>query len=185
MSDVNSSVPIGFRQIPGFPRYAISEDGTILSIAQGGWVTSRPWCKARQLQPHTGKRGYKQVLLASGQGKPRLMCVHTLVLMAFVGPRPEGAECRHLDGTRNNNNLSNLRWGTHAENSRDMILHGTSNQGERNPSAKLTTSDVLAIRRQVADGKRQISIAREFCVSPSLVCAIMRGRAWNHLAEEA
>ena len=32
MSDADSSVPDGFRQIPGFQRYAIDENGTILSV---------------------------------------------------------------------------------------------------------------------------------------------------------
>ena len=102
MSDVDSNVPTGFRPIPGFPRYAVSEDGTVLSVCpRNGRGEVNPWSKARQLRPQANKYGYKQVLLASERGKRRLMCVHSLVLMAFVGPHPEGAECRHLlMGTR-------------------------------------------------------------------------------------
>ena len=50
--------------------------------------------------------------------------VHHLVLEAFVGPRPEGMEACHWDDDPDNNNLSNLRWDTHSENSRDKIRNG-------------------------------------------------------------
>jgi len=36
--------------------------------------------------------------------------VDHLVLLAFVGPCPEGYECRHLDGDPANNHVDNLRW---------------------------------------------------------------------------
>ena len=32
MSNVDFTIPVGFRQIFGFPRYAASEDGAIISI---------------------------------------------------------------------------------------------------------------------------------------------------------
>jgi HNH endonuclease/NUMOD4 motif len=57
--------------------------------------------------------------------------VHQLVMEAFVGPRPEGLEVRHLDGHHRNNQLANLEYGTHAENMRDRVRHGR--QGRRAP----------------------------------------------------
>ena len=51
--------------------------------------------------------------------------VHALVMIAFVGPYPDGMNVCHNDGNPKNNHLSNLRYGTHAENMRDTLKHGT------------------------------------------------------------
>jgi hypothetical protein len=67
--------------------------------------------------------GYPNVTL-SHAGKSWLRRVHTLVLDAFVGPRPQGMVCCHIDGVRTNNLLSNLRWGTSSENNYDIVRHG-------------------------------------------------------------
>ena len=107
--------------------------------------------------------------------------MHILVLETFVGPRPEGMQCRHLDGDETNNHISNLCWGTVAENHRDKILHGTSNRGERHYGTKLKDDDVLQIRRRVASGERQRVIAEDFQVAISVVSAIVRRITWRHI----
>ena len=38
------------------------------------------------------------------------------VLEAFVGPRPPGLECDHINRNTRDNCLVNLRWVTHSEN---------------------------------------------------------------------
>ena len=58
--------------------------------------------------------------------------VHTLVLEAFTGPRPGDMECRHLNGKHRDNSVANLAWGTHSENARDQVLHGTHRSLRRN-----------------------------------------------------
>lgn len=62
----------------------------------------------------------------NGRAEARL--VHHLVLEAFVGPRPEGLQCRHLNGRHRDNRRENLRWGTPTENQLDRIEHGTMPQ---------------------------------------------------------
>jgi len=49
---------------------------------------------------------------------------HKLVCEAWHGPRPEGMQCRHLDGDPLNCTPENLRWGTPKENSADTLRHG-------------------------------------------------------------
>lgn len=73
--------------------------------------------------------------------------VHSLVAEVFIGPRPDGLEIRHLDGDNMNNRVENLAYGTHRENERDKIRHGTSQHGENNHQCKLTRKQVAAIRR--------------------------------------
>lgn len=50
--------------------------------------------------------------------------VHTLVLEAFVGPRPTGGVARHLDDNGENNAVENLCWGTVSENNYDLVANG-------------------------------------------------------------
>ena len=52
--------------------------------------------------------------------------VHSLVAEAFIGPCSEGMEVRHRNGDTANSSLSNLTYGTHADNMQDAIRHGTN-----------------------------------------------------------
>ena len=52
--------------------------------------------------------------------------VHSMVAETFIGPRPPGMLVRHLDGDKENSLLSNLAYGTPAENCADMLRHGTN-----------------------------------------------------------
>lgn len=56
--------------------------------------------------------------------------IHPLVLLAFVGPRPDGMDCCHNDGDPTNNRLDNLRWDTRSGNEADKRIHGTDNRAE-------------------------------------------------------
>lgn len=76
------------------------------------------------LSAHPGKDGYLRVAIYGHDGKRHPARIHTMVLYAFEGPRPPGMEGRHLDGDKNNCALSNLAWGTSAENKADMIRLG-------------------------------------------------------------
>lgn len=48
-----------------------------------------------------------------------------MVADAFIGPRPNGAVIRHLNGKANDNRPENLAYGTQAENVQDEVRHGT------------------------------------------------------------
>lgn len=79
MSDSDNTIPAGFRVIPGFPRYAIDENGTVLSICpQNALGKNRPWSDARLVTFIKDKHGYNRVdLFHNGQSKR--IAVHTLV----------------------------------------------------------------------------------------------------------
>ncbi len=63
-------------------------------------------------------------------GKIANFYIHTLVLEAFVGPRPEGYVACHCDGNQANNTPENLRWDTVKNNIHDKFAHGTMPRGE-------------------------------------------------------
>ena len=48
--------------------------------------------------------------------------VHQMVAECYLGPCPEGFEVDHIDGDKNNNNISNLQYLTPAENRAKGII---------------------------------------------------------------
>lgn len=112
------------------------------------------------------------------------MTVHKVVMLAFVGPRPEGLEIAHDDGDTSNNRLSNLRYTTRVDNEADKLRHGTRSRGESHGCAKLTEKDVIAIRKDRARGIAVKEIARRFKVTASTVCNITLFHNWKHLSAE-
>lgn len=75
--------------------------------------------------------GYHYVKLWRNNQETRLR-VHRLVLLAFVGEppadRPHGL---HNDGNKDNNALTNLRWGNDSENTLDRVKHGNHNNARK------------------------------------------------------
>ena len=109
-------MPATWRPVIGYENhYEVSDEGEVRSLR-------RVRCLGRVLRQSL-VNGYPAVCLSKG-GKTKLRKVHQLVLEAFVGPKPQGYVTRHLDGSRTNNKLSNLAWGTLAENHADMRAHG-------------------------------------------------------------
>jgi DNA invertase Pin-like site-specific DNA recombinase len=103
-------------------------------------------------------------------------------LLAFVGPCPVGMECRHLDGNRSNNNLSNIEWSDHLTNMADRKKHGTNRggimHGQDNPAAKLTSNEVVRIRSLHAAGSSTGRLATLFKVSRKQINRIIKGKNW-------
>lgn len=77
-------------------------------------------------------------------------------------------------------NPEHLRWGTPAENSANMVKHGTVYRGEKCVSAKLTEEDVRSIRC-LAGVLHQKEIAGAFGVSRRTVGDVINGRTWGWL----
>jgi hypothetical protein len=118
--------PEAWTQVPNAPSYLVSDRGRILSLRRR---------QPRLLNPRTDPKGYLVVGLTQADGSRRTSRVHVLVCEAFIGPRPDGLEVRHLDGVPANNTLGNLCYGTHAENEQDKERHGTAGRawGARRP----------------------------------------------------
>lgn len=118
----------------------------------------------------------------SKDGIARKHFVHTLVLEAFVSPRPPGLEALHRDGQGTNNAAGNLRWGTHAENVQDALRHGVhvAHPGSRNGRSILTEADIPIIRERLKN-EFPASIARDYGVNRSTIQQIKRGQNWSHI----
>lgn len=105
-----------WRPVDGFDGYMVSSLGRVISYRQ----TRSGHVMAQAIDNY----GYPTVSLTRN-GKYRPYRVHGLVARAFHGPRPDGKEARHLNGVKTDCRASNLQWGTHRQNMRDMLGHGT------------------------------------------------------------
>lgn len=86
--------------------------------------------RGRILAVRTRSNGYQYVdLWKRNKGEQRT--VHSLVLEAFIGPRPEGYVCCHYDDVRTNNYVGNLRWGTYSDNAIDTIKNGRNRNSNK------------------------------------------------------
>lgn len=167
----------------GFPNSRVGDDGSVWSNKRMGSRFKTGKWKLRKPGVHkkNGKPKYLNVTLRK-DGKPFQLYVHHLVLLAFVGPRPNGQECCHKDGNGLNNKLGNLRWDTHKGNHEDDVANGTRRRGELNKGGgKLTESMVLEIRRLRNLGAALPPLAKRFGVTKSMICSIAKRRSWKHI----
>ena len=111
----------------------------------------------------------------------KTISVHKLVLEAFFGLCPKGMECRHLNGNSLDNRIENLCWGTHMENMRDSINHGTTPKGERNGSCKLSKCQVRMIRNQRFEGMSTRELSKAYNVSKAQIQRIINYERWKHI----
>lgn len=134
-----------WRPISGYEgRYDISNDGEVRSWLQRG--RHERSTEARILAQTVTPKGYRLVHLRSSASKGKSYSVHRLVLLAFVGPCPEGMEASHLNGDSADNRIENLAWESSKKNHARKKLHGTYQTGEKVNSAKLDWEKVRAIR---------------------------------------
>lgn len=85
-------------------------------------------------------------------------------------------------------NPKHLWIGTRADNNADKEAKGRAvyaeqKKGELNPSATLTTSEVVAIKVMARCGLPQARIAKTIGISNASVCMIVSGKRWGHLTE--
>ena len=103
---------------------------------------------------------------------------HTLVLHAFVGPKPSPDHmCAHWDGDRAHNHYSNLRWATSAENTEDKIRHGMHRLGNK----RFFEEQVLDMRAMRARGCSYAVIMEKYRVSKGNLSSIINRETWGHI----
>jgi hypothetical protein len=71
---------------------------------------------------------------------------HRLVLLAFVGPPPDGTEACHNNGIADDNRPENLRWDSHYANNQDRKRHGRYATGEQHHAYKFDAELAASIR---------------------------------------
>lgn len=125
-----------WRPVPGYEgHYEVSDQGRVRSIDR-----VVPHSDGRQqhrrgvaLRPVANASGHLKVRLYDARdGRKQWRQIHSLVAEAFIGPPSPGALVLHWNDDPADNRVSNLRYGTYADNQRDAIRNG------RNPNAAAT-----------------------------------------------
>lgn len=164
-------------QIPEFPGYEITPDAQVRSRRPRngiGALTEEP----RHIWPRVNRGGYLQFTLCR-DGELVTRTAHRLVLETFVGPRPDGLECRHLNGNRMDNRWpENICWDEHQVNMDDRQTHGTVPRGEQVNGCILTEEKVRYVLSSEASGAH---LARELGVSASAISLIRKRKNWRHV----
>src|SRR5262245_26010099 len=86
-------------------KYAISTLGKVFSVKKGAMLTGT-----------INSEGYWQVHLTGNSGRKKVRTVHSLVCETFLGPRPQGMVCDHVNGNKLDCRLANLEYVTFSEN---------------------------------------------------------------------
>jgi hypothetical protein len=137
-----------WRAVPGYEGlYEVSDQGRVKSVEREvphGYLGSKRVAQ-RIMKAPLNNRGYYMVRLCR-RAKYENFTVHRLVMLAFVGERPNGLAVRHLNGNSRDNRLTNLAYGTYAENNQDIVDHGRNHNANKTHCKrghKFTTDNTL------------------------------------------
>lgn len=104
-----------WHDIPGFSNYQVSKSCIIRKrklVSKGN---------DKLVLNHTWDYNYLGVKMKNDDGVWKRVKVHVVMMLTFVGPRPEGLVINHIDGNKENNNLDNLEYCTSLENERHSL----------------------------------------------------------------
>lgn len=166
-----------WKDIPGYEGYyQVSDKGRVKRVKY-------PRKKTGGILSPCDYIGYKSVQLCMN-GIPTMHRVHKLVMLAFVGMRPDGLEINHINGVPSDNQLSNLEYVTHEENMRhaDKVLgRWDARRKPPKPNAfkHLTPDIVRDIRRLVANGEvYQNVLAEHYGVTKGTISRIVSRQSY-------
>jgi hypothetical protein len=159
-----TSSPIVFKPIPGFSKYRADSEGFLWSCRAHQKSPEGVW---RKLNPKASKKSaYLHVSLVGDDGKTLDRCVHYFILIAFVGPRPQGMECCHFpDPDPTNNRPDNLRWDTRQENQADAAIHRAQRLAEKHKLPTHLNEKLDIVRLLVNQCVPTIGIALELGIT--------------------
>lgn len=169
-----------WKDIPKYDgRYAVSDLGRVLR-------KGRVSCIGRVLPdrifiPQTALRGGYLMVSLVGSIR-RTVPIHSLVLLAFIGPRPHNHDVNHLNGIRTDNRLTNLEYCTRSKNELHKHRILLSCVGSKMWNAKLQESDIPQIRAMHAAGMTHQNISDKFKVSRRLIGGIVKRSRWRHVS---
>lgn len=176
MPDINWG-PTGelvWKDIPGWDGYQVSNYGEVRSWRGRGKSGTRT--VPILLSGGVNRYGYREYKL-SRRGLKTHFTGGQLVLMGFVGPRPDNLVACHNNGDPHDNRVENVRWDTQASNMADKLTHGTMPCGERHPNSKLTDAEASVVKR-LKGHVPVASVARALGLAPAQITRIWKGKSY-------
>lgn len=170
-----------WKDIPGYPGYEVSEFGNVRSYWKENGRKPATITNTFKMLKHTYHYRGRAYAHITKDKVCHNFAVHRIVLLAFIGPCPDGMVGCHNDGNHLNNHISNLRWDTPKSNWNDRRLHGVACIGEKSGSAKLTNDEVIAIRVMSSKGISYKCLADIFGIHKKNIALITRNLQWQHI----
>jgi hypothetical protein len=106
---------------------------------------------------------------------------HRVSYRLLKGEIPSGLVVMHACDVPACVNPDHLLLGTPQDNTADRDKKGRQARGERSASARLTSADVLEIRRQAKLGVSYSVLAKQYDVANATIQQAAVGRRWKHL----
>lgn len=162
------------KPIANHPGYFVDKAGHVYSNKSGA---------LKEITSRVGVDGYPFVMLYTN-GKRTWVRSHRLVASAYIC-NPDNLPCVcHKDDNKLNTHATNLFWGTHKDNTQDMMKKGRNgfNVGMGVGNSVLTDEQVLAIRSRYQPRvvpARQL--AAEYGVHVRTIEDILTRKTWTHL----
>lgn len=161
-------------------RYIIvQEDGSIYRCAKAddeGNLLSKDY---RLVKVRVHKKSGRVYANFTWRGITKSLLINRIVAIRFH-PNPLNLpQVNHIDGNKENNSKANLEWASGSDNEKHAHRTGLkSGRGSANSNAKLTATDVQAIR---ASQKTIQELCDEYGVGRSTVSNILNRRTWTHV----
>jgi hypothetical protein len=169
-------------------RYAISNKGRLISFSE-----NIEDCRLLKGSLSDGYPTFSFRIQKEGKSISKCLFLYKLVAQYFIPKQSEEQTyVLHLDYSRNNDDINNLRWATKAEmiehrNKNPNILQARKNLIEHNLKAdgrKLTTTKVMLIKTILSRPNQKTRlkmIAKQFGVSEMQIRRIASGENWGHV----
>ena len=183
-----------WKDIKGYEDYAISDFGRVWSkprtvevqqsirVSKNGKLSSGGKrvveLEGKMLKPEKVQGGYRRVTLWDRDGNKIKARIHRLVAEAYIlNPDPENkTDVDHIDGTKSNNRVYNLRWVTPQENI-DFARNRLGEFGSSNKPVPIRCVDTGEVFESLAAAARWAS-GKEKVSSKTLRSAIDNGKAY-------
>ena len=120
----------------------------------------------------------KNYLIAKVGGRKRT--VHSVIALAWLGPRPDGAVVRHGPKGKLINSVDNLCYGSQKENIHDKHRDGTHQIADTAARRILTSDQVTEIYQSTETSP---VLAERHGVDQTTIRAIWRGKNWRSVTQ--
>lgn len=131
-----------WRPVPGARRYDVSDSGLVREASTGRVL------KQTASGRNSGRLFHMSVSIVGDDGVRRNLFVHRIVLLAHVGPAPDGVHACHVNDDPADNRLSNLYWGRPEHNRADQRRNGG---GDKTRAAEIERSRQSSLARLRAE----------------------------------